>query len=112
MPDGLLFLLAAGSAAQNVGFLALRNGYLFHFHVRLHPRPVILQQLLFKVLHLAAWRADQILTPAFADGRQVLFADNARSNTQIRRALPYLRSTMRRMVSMVETSARLPLNVS
>jgi hypothetical protein len=29
-----------------------------------------------------------------------------RSNTQIRRALPYLRSTLRRIVSMVDTSAR------
>src|SRR5438128_173398 len=35
-----------------------------------------------------------------------------RSNIQILRAFPYLRSTMRRMVSTVETSARLPSNVS
>src|SRR5215469_3180043 len=77
MPDGLLFILATGGAAQNVGLLAPRNGYLFHFHVRLHPRPVILQQLLFKVLHLAACCPDQVLTPAFADGRQVLFANHA-----------------------------------
>src|SRR5207244_1276383 len=44
----------------------------------------------------------------------LLFFFAARRATQnvILRALPYLRSTMRSMVSMVETSARLPSNVS
>ncbi|HVR26608.1 MAG TPA: single-stranded DNA-binding protein [Candidatus Polarisedimenticolia bacterium] len=35
-----------------------------------------------------------------------------RSITQMRRAFPYLRSTIRRMLSMVDTSARFPSNVS
>jgi len=40
--DGLLLFFAARRAAQNVSFLALRNGYLLHFHFRPHSRPVIL----------------------------------------------------------------------
>jgi hypothetical protein len=66
-----------------------------------------------KPFHLAARRSHQVLAAARTDRLQILLAhDTAISNTQIRRAWPYLRSTMRRIVSIVETSARLPSKVS
>ena len=40
-------------------------------------RPIFLQQLRFKLFHLTARRARQILSIAFADCRQVLFAHDA-----------------------------------
>src|SRR5258708_40044949 len=69
MSDRFLFLLAAAGAAQNVGLLTLRNRHLLHFHFGPYPRPVVLQQLFFKLLHLATWRSHQILATAFADRR-------------------------------------------
>ena len=75
--DCFLFFLATRSAAQNVSLLALRNGHLLNFNFRPDLRPVFLQQFRFKLLHLTARRARQILPVAFADCRQVLFAHNA-----------------------------------
>src|SRR6266700_4626204 len=74
--DGPLFFFAARRAAQDIGFLALRQGYLFHFYFRPHAGPV-LQQFHFKLLHLAARCAYQVLAPSLADGRQILFAHDA-----------------------------------
>src|SRR5579875_1884248 len=54
IPDGFLFFLAACRATQNVSLLALWNRHLFHFHIGPHLSPVLFQQLLFKLLHLAA----------------------------------------------------------
>src|SRR5271165_2100528 len=115
LPDRLLFLLAAGGAAQDVRLFSLGNRDLLYLHIGTHLSPVVLQQLGFKPLHLAARCAYQILSTPFANRRQILLAHDPtipRFITQMRRALPYLRSTIRRIVSMVVTSARLPSNVS
>src|SRR6266478_1396893 len=67
----------------------------------------------FDGLHQAFQCVFQAHREAFADGRpDFSLLTMPRSITQIRRALPYLRSTMRRIVSIVDTSARLPSNVS
>ena len=42
-----------------------------------HPRPIFLQQFRFKLLHLLAGCADQILPTALANGGQILLADDA-----------------------------------
>src|ERR1017187_2975885 len=75
--DRLLFFLAARGAAQNVSLLALRYGNLLNLHFGPDSRPVLLQQLRFKLLHLATRRARQILSVAFADRCQILFAYDA-----------------------------------
>ena len=75
--DRLLFLLAARRPAQNVRLLALRDSDLLHFHLGPHPGPVILEQLFFKPLHLAAGRTRQILAATLSYRRQILFAHNA-----------------------------------
>src|SRR6516225_4286916 len=107
--NGLLLFLAARRAAQDVSFLALRNGDLLHFHFGPYLGPVFLvQQLRFKPLHLAARRATQYCPPRFRTAARFSSLTIPRSNTQMRRAFPYLRSTMRKIVSIVETSARLP----
>src|ERR1700752_5118889 len=75
--DSLLFFFAARRAAQNVSLLALRKGYLLHFHGGPNLRPVLFQQFPFKLLHLAARRAHQILSVAFADRCQILLAHDS-----------------------------------
>src|SRR5947208_11224539 len=110
--DSLLFFFAARRATQNVSLLALSNGYLLHFHFRPNLCPILWQQLRFKLLHLAARRAHQILPATLRIDARFSSLTMPPSNTQILRALPYLRSTMRSIVSMVETSARLTSNVS
>src|SRR4029079_571968 len=76
--DGPLFFLAPRRTAQDIRLLALRNGNLLHFHFRPYLGPILLvQQLCFKLLHLATRRAHQVLAAALADRCQVLFADDA-----------------------------------
>src|ERR1017187_9669261 len=75
--DGLLLFLAALGAAQNVSLLSLWYGHLLHFHFGPDARPVFLQQFRFKLLHLTARRARQILSIALAIRCQILFAHNA-----------------------------------
>ena len=75
--DGLLFFLAARGAAQNVRLFSLWNRNLLHLHVGTHLGPVVLEQLRFKLLHLAARRAHQILATAFPNRLQILLAHDA-----------------------------------
>src|SRR5258708_10264164 len=77
VPDGFLFFLPAAGAAQDISLLALGNGYLLHFHFGPHLSPIVLQQLFFKLLHLAARCSHQVLAAALADRRQVLLAHDA-----------------------------------
>ncbi len=77
MADRLLFLRPAGGAAQNISLLALWYRHLLHLYFGPYSRPIILQQLRFELLHLAARRARQVLAGALADGAQILFTDNA-----------------------------------
>src|SRR5579864_1862967 len=67
-PDGFLFFLPSCYAAQDVGFLASRNLDLLDLYSRTDLFEIILEQLLFELLQLAAHGAHQILAPALADG--------------------------------------------
>ena len=111
-PDRFLFFPTASRATENVRFFTLWNGHLLYFHFGPLPCPVFFQQLCCKPLHLPAGCAHQILPPRLRIAARFSSLTMPRSNIQILRAFPYLRSTMRRMVSTVETSARLPSNVS
>src|SRR5260370_38675011 len=75
--DSPLFFFAARRAAQNVSLLALRKGYLLHFHFRPNLCPILFQQFPFKLLHLASRRAHQILPATFADGRELFLTEDA-----------------------------------
>src|ERR1700716_4077040 len=73
-PDGFLLLLPSHRTAEDVRLLTARNLDLLDLHVRANLFEIIFQQLLLKLLELAACRAHQILSAALADGHQVLFA--------------------------------------
>src|SRR6266487_664266 len=75
--DGLLFFLTPRRAAQNVSLLALRNGDRLDLHFGPYLRPVFFRQLRFEPLHLAAWRAHQILPTPLTDRRPILLAHHA-----------------------------------
>src|SRR5581483_5817241 len=77
LPDGFLLLFASAGAAQNESLFALGDRHLLHFHLRSHLNPIVLQQLGFKLLHLAAWRTHQVLAAAFPDRREILIAHDA-----------------------------------
>src|ERR1700738_3496187 len=71
-----LFFLAALGTAQDISLLALADRHLLDFHFGPHLNPVVLQQLLFQLLHLAARCAHQILAAPFVNRRQVLLTAN------------------------------------
>src|ERR1700691_18941 len=75
--DGLFLLFPTRGAAQDIGLFSARNRHLFDFDVRTHLHPVVPQQLLFKLLHLAARRTHQILATALANGGQIFLAHDA-----------------------------------
>jgi len=76
-PDGFLFLLPPGRAAQDIGLFSAGNPDLFDLHFWSDLFEIILEQFLFELLELAAWRAHQILSAAFAYGYQVLFTHHS-----------------------------------
>ncbi len=53
------------------------NSDLLNLYLRTDLFEIILEQFLFELLELAAWCAQQILSPALADGHQVLFTHHA-----------------------------------
>src|SRR6266403_1422153 len=69
--DGLLFLLPSQRTTQDVSLLPARH--LLDLHTRANLLEIIFQQLLLKLLELAACRAHQIPSATLADGHQVLF---------------------------------------
>jgi hypothetical protein len=52
--DGLLFLLPSQRTTQDVSLLPARNLYLLDLHIRANLLEIIFQQLLLKLLELAA----------------------------------------------------------
>jgi Reverse transcriptase (RNA-dependent DNA polymerase) len=63
--------------AQDIGLFSARNPDLFDLHFWSDLFEIILEQFLFELLELAAWRAHQILSAAFAYGYQVLFTHHS-----------------------------------
>src|SRR3954452_13906369 len=76
-PYGFLFFLPSARPAQDISLLALWDRHLLHVDFLPDLQPVILEQLFFKLLHLAPRRAHQILAASFADRRKILLAHNA-----------------------------------
>src|SRR3954452_8735635 len=111
-PYSFLFLLPSTRPTQDISLLALRNWDLFHIHFRPDLQPVIFEQFFFELLHLAPRRAHQILAASLADRRKILLAHDPAVEHPDTACLAVLTSTMRRIVSIVETSARLPSKVS
>src|SRR6266849_1381610 len=109
-PDGFLFLLPSRRAAQDVSLFAAGNSDLLDLHFRTDLFEIILEQFLFELLELAARSAHQILAPALADGHQVLFTHHTTIKDPHPPCFPCFRSTVRRIASTVETSARFPSN--
>src|ERR1700674_3591410 len=106
--DGFLFLLPSGRTAQDVSLFAAGNDDLLDLHFRTDLLEIILEQFLLELLQLAARGAHQILPPRLRMATRFSSLTTPRSKIHTRRAFPCLRSTMRRIVSTVETSARFP----
>src|SRR5580765_6441474 len=62
---------------QDIGLFSAGNPDLFDLHFWSDLFEIILEQFLFELLELAAWRAHQILSAAFAYGYQVLFTHHS-----------------------------------
>jgi len=110
MANSLLFFRAAAGAAENLGLRALENRYLLYFESGPHPNPVVFQQLRFKLLHLV--RGVPPRTGHRACESSLDSPRSVSSHHQDPKRLAVLTPPCAKSFSMVDTSARLPSNVS
>src|SRR5437879_5263862 len=75
--DSFLLFLSSRRTTQDVSLLSTRNLDLLDLHIRANLLEIILQQLGFELLELAAWCTHQILSATLADGHQVFLTHHA-----------------------------------
>ena len=110
---GVFLLLPAFGLAEYESLLPIRSRNEFDLHLVAHLLPVgVLGQVPLEFFQLAAGVPTRYWPSRLRIAARFASLTMPRSITQTRRAFPYLRSTVRRMTSIVVTSARLPLKTS